>query len=462
MGETLVKDKQTSMIRDLTTGPIARTLVAFALPMLLANLLQTVYNMVDMVVIGQFVGSAGLAAVSIGTDIIQLPTYFAIGFCSAAQVLIAQYVGAGDTDSIKRTIGTMFTFLLLTAIAISTVCVIGTDTFLNLMNTPEDSFVLARVYSLTCYAGLFFTFGYLMVSSILRGMGDSRHPLIFIAVAASINLVLDLLFVAVFGMGTFGAALATVIGQAISFIASIVYLFRHREAFGFDFKPRSFIMDKSILKKLVKLGIPVSMQNVTIVFSVLFVNSYINAYGVVAAAVTGIGLKLSLVTTIISSSFSTGGAAMIGQCLGAGKAERVPRIMGFSMVVNLACAVFLGSLTILLPKQIFGLFNTDPAVLDMAMVFLPCAVMSYFGFAVRSPLFALIYGIGHAPLNLIVALLDGIVGRIVLALFMGIAIGMGVQGFWYGNVLAGYIPLLVIGPYYLSGKWRTYKLPILR
>ena len=448
------------MARDLTSGSISRTLVAFAFPMFVATLLQTVYNMVDMVVIGQFVGSAGLAAVSIGTDIIHLPTYLAIGFCNAAQVLIAQYVGAGDKTSVSRAIGTMFTFLMLVALVVSTVCVIWDNSFLNLMNTPPESFAMARDYSLTCYAGLIFTYGYLFVSAVLRGMGDSRHPLIFIAVAALTNLVLDLLFVAVFGWEAFGAALATVIGQAVSFISSIVFLFRHRESFGFDFKPGSFRLDGFILKKFLKFGIPMSLQNATINFSVLFVNSYIYAYGVVASAVTGVGLKLALVTTIISSSFTTGGAAMIGQCLGAGKAERVPRIMGFSLFVNLACAVFLGALTLLLPRQIFGLFNTDPEVLDMAMAFVPCLILSYFGFALRSPLFALIYGIGHAMLNVCVALLDGVVGRTVMAMFLGITVGMGIRGFWYGSTLAGYIPLLVIGPYFLSGKWKTYKLLI--
>jgi len=448
------------MIRDLTSGPIARTLIVFAFPMLLANLLQTVYNMVDMVVIGRFVGSAGLSAVSIGTDIIHLPTFIAMGFCNAGQVIVSQFVGAGDTKSVTRSIGTMFTVLLLGSLVITAICVTGVDTFLNLMNTPPEAFSMARDYSLTCYSGLFFTYGYLLVSAILRGMGDSRHPLVFITIAAVTNLVLDLVFVIVFKLGTFGAALATVIGQAISFIISIVFLYQRRESFGFDFKPKSFRVDKLILSKFLRLGFPMCMQTVAVNFSVLVVNSNINAYGIVASAVTGIGLKLSLVTSVISSSFSTSGAAMIGQCVGAGKTERVPRIMSFSLLVNVAYASLLSGLTIFLPRQIFGLFNNDPRVLDMAMLFIPCAVLNYFGFALRSPLFSLINGIGHAKLNLSVALLDGLVGRIALALFLGITVGMGISGFWYGSTFAGYIPLALIFPYYLSGKWKTYKLLI--
>ena len=457
-----MKEKQSTIIKDLTSGPISRTLVAFAFPLLLANLLQTVYNMVDMVVIGQFVGSAGLAAVSIGTDIIHMPTFIAIGFCNAGQVIISQYVGAGDTKSVTRAIGTMFTVVLLGALALTAVCVIWTDTFLRLMNTPPEAYAMAKDYSLTCYAGLFFTFGYLLVSSVLRGMGDSRHPLIFIAIAAVTNLVLDLVFVIVFEWGAFGAAFATVIGQGVSFVASIAFLYRRRESFGFDFKPGSFKVEKSILNKLLRLGIPMSLQTVAVNFSVLFVDANINGYGVIAAAVTGIGFKLSVVTNVISSSFTTSGAAMIGQCLGAGKPERVPRIMGFSMLVNLSYSTLLSTFTVLLPRQIFGLFNTDPNVLDMAMTYVPCAVLNYYGSAMRSPLFSLINGIGHANLNLSVAVIDGVIGRIALALFLGVTVGMGITGFWYGSSIAGYIPLLLIGPYFISGKWKTYKLLISR
>ena len=454
------KENNSTMVRDLTTGVVSRTLVMFAIPMLLANLLQTIYNMVDMVVIGQFVGSAGLSAVSIGADIIHMPTFIAMGFCNAGQVIIAQFVGAGNTKSVSRTIGTMFTVVLLGSFALTAVCFIWSDSFLKLMNTPLEAYSLARDYCLTCYAGLFFTFGYNLVSAILRGMGDSGHPLMFIAIAAITNLVLDLIFVAVFKWSAFGAALATVIGQALSFIISIIFLYKRKESFGFDFKLRSFQVDRFVLNKLLKLGIPMCLQSVAINFSMMFVNAYINAYGVIASAVTGIGSKLALVMSVVSSSFSTSGGAMVGQSLGAGKTERIPRVIRFSMIVNLAFATFFTAATFLFPRQIFGLFNTDPDVLEMAMTFIPCAILGYYGFALRSPFFSLINGVGNANLNLAVGLLDGVVCRIGLAMLLGITAGMGIEGFWYGNVLAGYAPFLIGGIYYISGRWKTQTLLI--
>lgn len=448
------------MINDLTIGSVSRTLIAFSAPIILSNLLQTIYNMVDMVVVGQFVGSAGLSAVSIGADLLHMLTFLAMGLCNAGQVIISQFAGANDTKSITRTIGTMFTVVLLCSIVFTVVCFIGADTFLNLLNTPPEAFAQARAYSLTCFAGLFFIYGYNLVSAILRGMGDSRHPLIFIAIAAVINLILDLIFVAVFHWAAFGAALATVIGQAVSFIASIILLYRRKEAFGFDFKLKSFKVDGSILKKLVRLGVPMSLQSAAISFSMMFVNSYINAYGVVASAVTGIGNKLGSITSVIAASLSTAGGSMVGQCLGAGKPERVPRIIHFSLLVDLIFATILTAITVLLPRQIFGLFNTDQEVLDMAMTYIPCAVLLYYGFALRSPFFALINGVGNAKLNLTVGLLDGVVCRIGLALLLGLTLGMGIKGFWYGNALAGYVPFIIGGIYYVSGKWKTRKLLI--
>jgi len=269
-----------------------------------------------------------------------------------------------------------------------------------------------------------------------------------------------LLFVAVFDWAAFGAALATVIGQAVSFIASIVFLYRRRESFGFDFKIESFKTDKFVLKKLLSLGVPMALQGFAINFSMLFVNSYINAYGIVAAAVTGIGTKLTFVTSVVSMSLSACGGAMIGQCLGAGRKERVPRVVGFSLLVNSGFASLLAATTILFPRQVFGLFNTDPEVLDMAMFFIPCAVLGYYGFGLRSPFMGMLNGVGHARLNLAVGLLDGVVCRIGLALFLGITVGMGIQGFWYGHVFAGYVPFIIGVTYFISGKWKTRKLLI--
>lgn len=443
-----------TLIRDLTQGSVTRLLLIFAFPLLCSNLLQTVYNMVDMIVIGQFVGREGLSAVSIGGDALHFLTFLVMGFSNAGQVILSQYIGAGNRDRIRGTIGTMFTVTFISAVGLTIVCYLGLDAFLHAMNTPAECFDYARQYGLTCVLGLVFIYGYNLVSAILRGMGDSKHPFIFIAVATVVNLVLDLVFVAGLGMGPFGAALATVIGQGVSFLWAIFYLYRHKESFGFDFKPASFKPDPEVLPKLIRLGLPMILQSAAINFSMLFVNSYINSYGVVASAVTGVGNKLGSITAVVTNALSTAGSSMVGQNLGAEKYHRVPKIIGVSMVIDLAFAALLSFLTICFPRTIFGLFNSDPQVLDMSMTYIPVAVLLYVGFAMRSPFFALINGSGNAKLNLIVGLLDGVICRVGLAMLMGLAMGMGIMGFWLGNAFAGYMPFLIGGVYFLTGKWK--------
>lgn len=448
------KNGSGTIIRDLTQGSVTQLLLVFAFPLLCSNLLQTFYNMVDMVVIGRFVGKTGLSAVSIGGDVLHFLTFLVMGFSNAGQVILSQYIGAGQHDRVKGTIGTMFTVTFGMAVVLSIFCSIFLDNFLQLMNTPAECLQYTRDYSFICVLGLIFIYGYNLVSAILRGMGDSKHPFIFIAVATVVNLILDLVFVAGFGMGPAGAALATVIGQAVSFLWAIFYLYRHKEAFGFDFKLQSFRPDPVVLPKLVKLGLPMILQSAAINFSMLFVNSYINAYGVVASAVTGIGNKLGSITAVVTNALSTAGSSMVGQNIGAEKYHRVPKIIGVSAIFDVAFALLLSFLTVFFPCTIFGFFNSDPEVLDMAMTYIPVAVLLYMGFAARSPFFALINGSGNARLNLIVGLLDGVICRVGLAMLMGLAMNMGIMGFWLGNAFAGYMPFLIGGVYFLTGRWK--------
>ena len=452
------KSKEKSIIRDLTEGSVAKLLMIFAFPILCSNLLQTVYNMVDMIVIGQFVGSAGLSAVAIGGDISHCLMFLAMGISSAGQVILSQYIGAGDRDKIKGTVGTMFTLTAVCAVVLSIICLIFLDPILRVLNTPEGCYEYAREYSVVCVCGAIFTYGYNLVSAILRAMGDSKRPFLFVAVASVLNLILDLIFVAVFHWGPMGAALATIIGQAVSFIWALIYLYRNRDSFGFDFKLRSFKPDPVILPRMIKLALPMCLQSAAIHVSMLFVNSYINAYGVIASAVTGIGNKLSSVTSVVCNALSTAGSSMVGQNIGAQKYNRVPKIVGISLVVGIVFAAILSALTVFFPNTIFGFFNKEPEVLSMAMSYIPVAVLMYFGSAFRSPFFALINGSGNAKLNLIMGLLDGVVCRIGLAILMGKVLEMGIMGFWLGHALAGYMPFLIGVVFFFSGKWKTNRL----
>lgn len=455
--QTQNKSQNKTMARDLTTGSVAKLLLAFAMPLFFANALQAVYNLVDMMVVGQLIGGAGMSAVSIGGDVLHLLTFLAMGFSGAGQVLIAQSVGAGRRDEQQKLIGTLFTFLFLVSAAIALLCFAIRTPILNWLNTPAESYDYTMSYMVTCIAGLVFIYGYNIVSAILRGMGDSKRPFVFIAIAAILNTVLDLLFVGVFHMEVFGAALATVIGQAVSFIVSLIYLYRHRESFGFDFRPQSFRIDGPVLKKLLALGVPMAIQSASINISKIVLTSWINAEGMIYSALSGIYNKTGMMMGIVSNSFTTAGSSMVGQNLGAERYDRVPKIIGYVSAFGLIFATTVSALILAFPMAICEMFTRDAAVLAESSLIIIPIVLNAYGAATRSGAFAIINGSGNSRLNLLVAILDGMIARVGLAALFGFGLQLRAQGFWYGDALAGFMPLVIGGTFFLSGKWKNQR-----
>ena len=450
--------KNRELIRDLTTGSVPGTMLRFAMPLFLSGLLQMVYNMVDMIVVGQMVGTEGLSAVSVGGEMMMLITFIAMGFSNAGQILISRYVGEKRHDLIGEMVATLFTLLMSAAVVIMVFFLLTYRNILSWLNTPEDIWEYTCDYCITCILGTVFIYGYNLVSAILRGMGDSKHPFMFIAIASVLNLVLDLLFVGPMRMGPRGAALATVIGQSVSFLFALVLLYRHREQIYFDFKPSHFRISRSVIRPLLSLGIPMVIQSAAITFSMLFVNSYINQYGKIPIAVTGIARKLENMISIVAQAISAAGGAMISQALGAGKTERVPKVVGHALwIVAIPSAVF-ALITLVRPEWLFGIFSSDPEVLKMVLEqYIPVAMIQYLGCTLRPPAFALINGSGNSRMNLAVALLDGVACRIGLSILLGVTFAMGISGFWYGNAISGCVPFVVGFSFLLSGRWKVMK-----
>ena len=449
--------KEKSLIRDLTTGPVTPLLLSFAFPIMLSNLLQTAYNMADMAIIGQFAGSAGLSAVSIGGDVLHLFMFMGMGFATAGQILVSQYVGAGRRDALQRVIGTLFSGIIILSLVLTVLGLCFSETLIVLLHAPAESAAGARDYIRCTLCGMLFILGYNMVSAILRGMGDSKHPMIFVAIGTVINVFLDLFLIAVLHMGAFGAALATVISQGISLLLSVVYLYRHKKAFSFDFSLRSFAIDLLILKAAMKLGIPMAIQSSASSISGLFVSSYVNTYGVVASAVTGVGNKLSGLALIVANSMNVSSSAMVGQCFGAGKTDRIRKAFWRVFIVDFIFVATLSVIILLFPEWVFGIFNKDADVLQMARLYAPVAAITFMGFSVRSPSLGFINGLGHSRMNFLMGIAEGFILRIGLTYLFGVILGFGIEGFWYGSAIASYGYGLVVWPYFLAGKWTKRK-----
>lgn len=446
---------QKTLITDFTEGNVSKQLLVFAAPLFLSNLLQIVYNMVDMIVVGQVLGSTGLSAVSVGGDVSGFLTFLAMGFSSAAQVLIAKHIGAGERHKLGRFVGTMYTFLLGVAILLSALCICLREPLLRLMNTPPEAFSEAMSYSTVCMAGMVFTYGYNMSSAVLRGMGDSKRPFIFISIAAVLNLILDLVFVIAFRWGARGAALATVISQAVSFISCAFFIYKKRTAYEINVTARDFFsIDREMLAELVKLGVPMAIKSAAVRFSKLFVNSWVNSYGVAVSAFAGIANKISTTSNQVSNAVNTAGASMVGQNIGAKKYDRVRKIMVSIYKITLLVAIVLTVLFVLFPEQIYGIFTSEQAVIDLGISYVPVVILIFFGNSARSGMNALINGSGNTATNFATAILDGIVLRIGLGLLFGVALDMGYLGFFLGDALAGFTPFFIGIVFYISGRWK--------
>ena len=442
---------------DLTTGPVMPLLVRFFLPLLLANLLNSIYNTVDTIIIGQFVGSTGIVAVTMGGKMLNLFTNVGTSFAAGGQVLISQLSGAKRREDMNSAIGTMFTEMLTLSVIAAAVLILLSRQILSWLNTPEESFSAALAYLRITSVGLPLIFGYNAVSAVLRGMGDSKSPLIFIAIAAGFNLIGDIGFIVLLHMGAAGTAIATVMGQGLSLVFSVTTLYRRRERFGFDFKLRSFAVDWKKLGIMLKVGLPMAVRGLFISGTQLLLMGYVNLFGLTESAAYSIGDKIYHLTTIFVTSVGQGAGGMVGQNIGADRRDRVKTIMFCTFVVSMGTAVVLSIGSLLFPTAVFGLFTDDPAVLAYAKTFMRICCLIYIVCSLMATYNSIIIGTGQAILGFIGGILDGVVFRVCFSFLFAYTLNMGIAGFFMGEALARLGPILEDCIYYYSGAWKRKK-----
>lgn len=449
--------KQKSLSKDFTTGNVARQLLFFALPFMASNAFQVLYSTVDMVIVGKYVGTAGLSAVSQSSSILNFVTMVCLGFSNGGQVLVAQALGAGKRKAMNEIIGTLFGLILTIALIMSAAFLIARVQILQIMNIPLESFDMALDYLVICGLGLVFTAGYNMVSAVLRGMGDSKRPFMFICLASFINLVLDILFTGYMGMGVAGAALATIIGQAVSFIFSLFFLYKNREAFGFDFGKGSFKIKPKYAKMILALGTPMAIQSGCINLSMLFVNSMVNQVGVVASATFGVGVRIDDIINKVSQGIQYAAMPMVSQNIAAGKQKRTKEVVWYAWIYSAILTVIFMVIYLSSGKLLFMMFSDDPLVHEMSGTFIKAILWMFPAMAIMRGSNAFIQGIGNTKLSMVLSLLDGVVLRIGLSWMFGIVLNWGFYGFVLGYGLAPYgcgVPGMI---YFLSGKWESRR-----
>ncbi len=449
--------KTTKLTKDFTTGSISKQLFTLMIPFMLSNALQVLYSTIDMIIVGKYVGTAGLSAVSQSSSILNFATMVCLGFANGGQVLIAQAIGADKKKQTNSIIGTLFTVILAMGLLFSVIILSTKNIVIDVMNIPPESVDMSDSYLVICGLGMIFTAGYNMVSAILRGMGDSKRPLLFIAIASVVNLVLDILFTGILNWGVAGAAWATIIGQAASFLFSIYYLYKNKKDFGFDFKLSSFKPVMKYVKMILNLGTPMAIQSGFINVSMLYVNSMINSLGVVESATFGVGVRIDDIMNKISMGIQYAALPMISQNIAAKKIKRAEKVVHWAWVFSGAFTVFFLTLYICFGKELFMLFSDDVNVHGLSGTFIRAIVWMFIPFAVMRGSGAFVQGIGNVKFGMVLSILDGVALRIGLSWLFGIYLGFGFYGFVLGYALAPYgyaIPSLI---YFVSGIWKKRK-----
>ena len=441
----------TSTEYNLTTGSVTKKLIKFAIPLLLTNLLQSFYSIVDMLVVGRVVGETGLAAISNASTISFIINSICIGITMGGTVLIAQLKGASDSKGQSETIGTLFSISVIASILVTIISLCYYRPLFELMNLPADVMHDACEYIEIICSGTIFVFGYNVVCSIMKGFGDSKTPLYFAGIATIANILFDLLFVGPLGFGTKGAAYATIISQGISLVISIFYL--KRKSFVFDFKLKHFAIKTDKLTDLLKIGLPTAIQMVIVNISYLIIAGMLNFFGVSVAAAAGIGLKINTFAGMPCWAFGQAVTAMVGQNIGAKNKQRVKKTTITGLYINLAITFIVILLVQLLAEPILRLFNPkNPDVIRDGLLYLRiCCSVNSLIYAVMYTFDSFAIGIGSAKIAMVNALFDAVIVRLPVCWLLAFPLNYTFAGIYLGQALSPVIPA-VIGLLYFKRK----------
>lgn len=371
---------------DFTKGNIVGKLLRFMLPVLGALILQAMYGAVDILVVGKFGTTAGISAVSTGSNIINMIVFTIAGLSMGITVLIGRYLGEKKEDRIGRVLGGAICFFFVLAVVIAIVMLVFATPISRLMQAPKEALELTVQYVRICGGGIFFIIAYNVISAIFRGLGNSRLPLIFVAIACVTNIFGDLLFIAVFHWNVAGAALATVLAQAVSVVLSLIIIKRQRLPFAMH---REDICFNEQIRIFLQIGIPVALQEFLTQISFLALCAFINRLGLEASSGYGVANKIAAFVMLIPSSLMQSLAAFIAQNVGAGLEKRARKTMLYGMLIGSAIGIFVAAFVFLRGDLLAVLFTNDAAVIIKAAEYLKgfapeavvtCILFSFIGY----------------------------------------------------------------------------------
>lgn len=399
--------------QDMTVGNPVSNLIRFSVPLLIGNLAQQLYSTVDSIVVGNYIGDGALAAIGASGPIMNLLLVLFMGISVGASIMVSQYFGAKEKDKLSDTVGTAITATLVSSLFIMIVGPLITPWAMSVLQTPADIYDMTCTYLIIVFVGIIGCAYYNIISGILRGLGDSVMPLVFLLVACGLNIVLDILFVAFFSMGVAGAAWATIISQAISGALCLVRLLLMRDVL--HVKLRSLWPQKALLMQLIRLGLPSGLTQAVFSLAMLVVQSLTNSFGTLIIAVSTVVMRVDGFAMMPNFTFGTATTTFTGQNIGAGKLKRVEEGTKDGLKIGLAVSVVLVAAILLFGRYLMEMFTSTPEVVDTGMHMMRILAVGYVAMAVTQILSGVMRGAGDTMTPMWISLITTVVIRVPIA-----------------------------------------------
>ncbi|MGM0665823.1 MAG: MATE family efflux transporter [Bacteroidota bacterium] len=437
-------------MKDMTKGKEGRLILQFALPMLAGSLFQQFYNIVDSIIVGNFIGKEALAAVGASFPVIFVLISMIIGLGSGITVVISQYFGAKDYASVRKAIDTMYIGMFFASILITAIGLIFSEDIFRLLNLPEEVMPMALDYLNIYLLGMVTFFIFNGTSAILRGMGDSKTPLYFLIISTLTNVGLDLLFVIVFKMGVKGVALATVLAQTGALVTAIIYLNNYHKII--DIKLRGLVFDRKIFSQSMRIGLPTGFQHSFVALGSMAIMGVVNTFGTNVIAAYSVAARLDVIAIIPAMIMAQALATFVGQNLGANKSERVRTGLLSTILLTSIVTIATTAVVVFFGDIFMDAFTDDQAVIDIGSEYLTIVSLFYLVFAFMFTFNGVMRGAGDTVIPMIITLISLWLIRIPFAVILSDRLGE--TGIWWSFPVSWGAGLIMSFAYYLTGRWK--------
>lgn len=438
-------------MKDFTKGNETKLIFYFALPMLIGNILQQTYTIVDSIIVGRILGKVALGAIATTLPINFFILSLTLGITMGSTIVIAQYYGAKDMQNLRKTVDTSFVFIMLSSMVIAILGYAFSFKILEFLKVPQNVISQSAMYLKVTFLGIPLMFGYNIISSMLRGVGDSKRPLYFLMFSSIINMILAILFVVVFNLGILGSAYATLIAQGSSFFIGLFYINRKNDVLKINLK--NLQLDKNILYNILKIGVPAGVQYLLVSVGMMLVQSLINGFGTETITAFGAAGRIDSIGTMPAITFSSALSSFVAQNFGAGEYERVKKGFKSTIIMSVTIVICITLITQIFKNGIMTMFVTDKDVIAIGMKYLAVNSFFYIFPTIQFITYALLRGAGDSIIPMIISVTSLWIIRIPIAYFLSNKIGSGC--IYWSNCASWFIGFVLAYVYYINGRWKS-------